>query len=280
MTPNPLTITSTVTLNNGVEMPRLGLGTFQSEAGKPTQEAVRWALEAGYRHIDTAAMYRNEQDVGKAIRDSGIPRSEIFVTTKVWNADHGYDKALRAFQVSQTKLGLDPIDLYLIHWPTKADFGETWRALETLYREKRVRAIGVSNFLIHHLETLLETAEITPAVNQIEFHPFNVQAELLAFCRKAKIQVEAWSPLGRGQFFDHPLLKEIAQRHQRSCAQVLIRWDLQHEVVTIPRSTREAHIRENSEVFDFELSAVEMSRLDALDEGKRVGPDPDTFVGF
>jgi methylglyoxal/glyoxal reductase len=271
--------TSTSSLNNGVQMPRVGFGVFQIPPGENTYDAVRTALKLGYRAVDTAAAYGNEADVGRAVRDSGIDPADIFVTTKVWTSDHGYDNALRAFEESKTKLGLDTVDLYLIHWPAKADFGETWRALETLYNEKRVRAIGVSNFLIHHLETLLETADIIPAVNQIEFHPFNVQAELLGFCRKSKIQVEAWSPLVRGRFFDHPLIKEIAQRHGRSCAQVLIRWDLQHEVVTIPRSTREAHIRENSEVFDFELSAEEISRLDALDEGKRIGPDPDTFVG-
>jgi diketogulonate reductase-like aldo/keto reductase len=272
--------TSKTNLNNDVQMPRIGFGVFQIPPGEKTYDAVLTALKLGYRGVDTAAVYGNEADVGRGIRDSGIDPSEIFVTTKVWTSDHGYDNALRAFQESKAKLGLDTIDLYLIHWPAKADFGETWRALETLYREKQVRAIGVSNFLIHHLETLLETAEITPAVNQVEFHPFNVQAELLGFCRKAKIQVQAWSPLVRGQFFDHPLIAEIAQRHGRSPAQVLIRWDLQHEVVTIPRSTREAHIRENSEVFDFELTVEEMSRLDALDEGKRIGPDPDTFVGY
>jgi diketogulonate reductase-like aldo/keto reductase len=271
--------TSTTSLNNGIQMPQIGFGVFQITPGKKTYDAVRTALKLGYRGVDTAAAYGNEEDVGRGIRDSGFEPSEIFVTTKLWTTNHGYEKTLRAFEESRTKLNLDTIDLYLIHWPAKANFGETWKAMEELYQDGKVRAIGVSNFLIHHLETLLKTATITPAVNQIEFHPFNVQAELLEFCMKAKIQVEAWSPLGRGRFFDHPLIADIAKNHGRSPAQVLIRWDLQHQVVTIPRSTLEAHIRENSEVFDFELSEEEMSRLDSLDEGKRIGPDPDTFVG-
>jgi diketogulonate reductase-like aldo/keto reductase len=271
--------TTTTTLNNGVRIPLVGFGVFQIPPGKKTYEAVRTALRLGYRAVDTAAAYKNEAGVGKAVEDSGIGRREIFVTTKVWISDHGYDKTLRAFEESKKKLRLDSIDLYLIHWPARAEFGETWRAMERLLGEGQVRAIGVSNFLIHHLETLLETAEITPAVNQIEFHPFNVQPALLEFCRNRKIQVEAWSPLGRGRFLDHPLIAEIARRHGRSPAQILIRWDLQHQVVTIPRSTQEAHIRENAEVFDFQLSTEEMGRLDALDEGKRTGPDPDTFVG-
>lgn len=271
--------TSTVTLNNGVQMPQIGFGVFQIPPGQKTYDAVRTALQSGYRAVDTAKAYGNEESVGQAIKDSGIDPEEVFVATKLWIPDHGYDNTLRAFEESRKKLGLDTIDLYLIHWPAKADFGETWRAMERLYKEGRIRAIGVSNFLSHHLETLLETAEVTPAVNQIEFHPFNVQPELLEFCGNHKIQVEAWSPLIRGQSFDHPLIAGIAEQHGRSPAQVLIRWDLQHKVVTIPRSTREAHIRENCEVFDFELSVEDMTRLDALDEGRRIGPDPDTFVG-
>jgi diketogulonate reductase-like aldo/keto reductase len=271
--------TSTTALNNEVQMPRVGFGVFQIPPGEKTYDAVRTALRLGYRAVDTAAAYGNEESVGRALKDSGVDPGEVFVTTKVWIADHGFDNTLRAFQESKSKLGLDTIDLYLIHWPSKADFCETWAALEKLYREKQVRAIGVSNFLIHHLETLLETAQVVPMVNQVELHPFNLQAELLEFCRNRKIKVEAWSPLVRGRFFDHPLIAQIAERHGRSPAQILIRWDLQHEVVTIPRSTREDHIRENSEVFDFELPAEDMSSLDTLDEGKRIGPDPDTFVG-
>jgi diketogulonate reductase-like aldo/keto reductase len=271
--------TSTTPLNNDIRIPRVGFGVFQIPPGEQTYESVRTALRLGYRAVDTAAAYGNEESVGQAIQDGEVDRGEVFVTTKVWIADHGYDRTLKAFEASKKKLRLDTVDLYLIHWPAKADFCDTWRAMERLNREGQIRAIGVSNFLIHHLKTLLESAEITPAVNQIEFHPFNLQADLLDFCSKRKIQVEAWSPLGRGQFLGHPLVVEIAGKHDRSPAQVLIRWDLQHQVITIPRSTREDHIRENAGVFDFELSEEEMRRLDALDEGKRIGPDPDIFVG-
>lgn len=271
--------TSTTTLNNDVKMPEVGFGVFQVPPGQKTYDAVRKALKLGYRAVDTATAYENEEDVGRALRDSDIDRKDIFLTTKLWIPDHGYDSTLRAFEQSKAKIGVEIIDLYLIHWPAKRDFTETWRAMERLYREGQIRAIGVSNFLIHHLETLLEKAEITPAINQIEFHPFNVQPGLLEFCDVHAIQVEAWSPLVRGRFFDHPVIAEIAEHHGRSPAQILIRWDLQHRVVTIPRSTQEDHIRENSEVFDFELSSEEMSKLDALDEGKRIGPHPDVFTG-
>ncbi len=272
-------LNSSIKLNHGTPMPWLGFGVFQIPSGRQTYDAVRTALKVGYRAIDTAAAYGNEEDVGRAIRDSGVDRNKVFVTTKVWNTDQGYDSTLKAFETSKTKLALDTLDLYLIHWPAKREFTETWRAMEKLQREGQIRAIGVSNFLVHHLETLLEKAEVIPAVNQVEFHPLNVQPALLEFCKNNRIRVEAWSPLGRGRFFDMPTIREIAEKHGRSPAQVLIRWDLQHEVVTIPRSTQEAHIRENSEVFDFELSGEEMSRLDALDEGRRIGPDPDSFTG-
>jgi diketogulonate reductase-like aldo/keto reductase len=270
---------STVALKDGVRMPWLGFGVFQIPPGRQTYDAVRSALEAGYRAIDTASAYGNEEDVGRAIRDSGVERGELFVTTKVWNSDQGYENTLRAFAASKARLGLEVVDLYLIHWPAKKEFTETWRAMEKLHGEGQIRAVGVSNFLIHHLETLLGKAKVSPAVNQVEFHPFNLQPELLDYCRGKEIRMEAWSPLARGRFFDNPVIKDIAEKHGRSPAQVLIRWDLQHEVVTIPRSTKEAHIRENGEVFDFELSAEEMDRLDGLNEGRRIGPDPDEFTG-
>jgi diketogulonate reductase-like aldo/keto reductase len=271
--------TSTTTLNNDLQMPQVGFGVFQVPPGEKTYNAVSTALKLGYRAVDTATAYGNEEDVGRALRDSVVDREDVFITTKLCISDHGYDKTIRAFEDSREKLGLETIDLYLIHWPAKQDFTETWRAMERLYREEKIRAIGVSNFLIHHLETLLEKAEIFPALNQIEFHPFNLQPALLEFCDRHSIQVEAWSPLVRGQFFDHPVISEIAKQLGRSPAQVLLRWDLQHKVVTIPRSTKEAHIRQNSEVFDFELSPEQMDRLDALDEGKRIGPNPDVFTG-
>lgn len=263
-------------LNNGVEIPWIGFGVFQVPPGEITYRSVIMALEEGYRAVDTASAYQNEEDVGRAIRDSGLPSGEVFVTTKLWNADQGYESTLKAFKASRKRLGLD-IDLYLIHWPGKDKFKESYKAMEKLYRDGEVRAIGVSNFLVHHLEELLKDAEIKPVINQVEFHPFLLQPDLLKYCKKNDIQLEAWSPLTRGKFLDHPVIQEIAKAHGKSPAQVLIRWDLQHEVVTLPRSTKREHIRENIAVFDFELTDDEMKRLDALDSGTRVGPHPDTF---
>ncbi len=269
---------STVRLNNGVSIPWVGFGTFKIPPGEQTYRSVRLALEAGYRSIDTASFYHNEADVGAAIRDSGIRREEIFVTTKVWNDEHGYENALRAFQASKERLGLERIDLYLIHWPVRGRYRETWRALEKLYRDGEVRAIGVSNFLVHHLEDLLQGAEVRPVLDQVEFHPFLFAADLLEYCRRQEVQLEAWSPLTRARFLDHPVLVETARAHGKTPAQVLLRWALQHQVVILPRSTQEGHIRENGAIFDFELSGPEMARLDALHSGTRIGPDPDQFV--
>jgi len=266
---------STVRLNNGVEMPWVGFGTFKSEPGNVTEQAVAWALEIGYRHVDTAAYYRNEADVGRAIRASGIPRQQIFVTTKVWNADQGYEQTLRAFDESSRALGIGVVDLYLIHWPVKEKFADTWRALEKLYREGRVRAIGVSNFKAHHLEELAKVSPVVPAVNQVEFHPFLLQPELLAYDRAKGIRHEAWSPLVRGRGLDTPEVVRIARAHGRTPAQVLLRWDLQHDVVTIPKSVHRERIAENAALFDFELTSADMKAIDALDAGTRIGPDPD-----
>ncbi len=270
---------STVTLAGGVEIPWVGFGVFQTPPGEVTYRSVLTALEAGYRAVDTASYYQNEEDVGRAVRDGEVPREEIFVTTKVWNEEQGYENTLQAFRASKKRLGLEVVDLYLVHWPVKGKFLDTWRAMEKLQRDGEVRAIGVSNFLVHHLEELLQRAEIRPAINQVEFHPFLLQPELMAFCRQAKIQLEAWSPLTRGRYLDHPVIAEVASARGRSPAQVLLRWDLQHRVVTLPRSTKKEHILENARVFDFELSAEEMRKLDGLDEGRRVGPHPDEFVG-
>ena len=272
-----MNLESTVTLNNGVEMPWVGLGVFLTNPGPEVEESVTSALSMGYRHIDTAAYYRNEVGVGKAIRLSGIAREELFVTTKVWNTDQGYERTLRAFGESRKALGIGYIDLYLVHWPVSGQYRETYRALEKLYRDGEVRAIGVSNFLVHHLDDLARHSEVTPAVNQVEFHPFLLQPELLAYCREHRIQFEAWSPMTRGRRLDDSTIVEIAEKHGKSAAQVLLRWDLQHEVVTIPKSIHADRIRENSRIFDFELDADDMKRLDGLDEGSRIGPDPDTF---
>lgn len=264
----------TTVLNNGVRMPWLGLGVWKTKEGDEVVQAVQHALEAGYRSIDTAAVYGNETGVGQALQASSIPRDLLFVTTKVWNADQGYDSTLRAFEESRRKLQLEVIDLYLIHWPVKGNYKETWKALEKLYKDGLVRAIGVSNFKVHHLEDLLQDSEIVPAVNQVEFHPLLNQQELRTFCKEHKIQLEAWSPLMQGNL-DLPLLSELADKYGKTPAQIILRWDLQHGVVTIPKSIRESRIRENIDVFDFTLSDEDMARLDGLNQDRRFGPDPD-----
>mgnify|MGYP006302277425 FL=1 len=268
-------LTSTTTLNNGVKMPWVGLGVFMSQPGKEVEQAVRWALEIGYRHIDTASFYENEDGVGKALAESDVDREDIFVTTKVWNSEQGYNETLAAFDRSRSKLRTDYVDLYLVHWPIQSSFKDTWKALEKLYANGSVRAIGVSNFLQHHLEDLMGDFDVVPAVNQVEWHPFVLQKSLLDFCKKEGIQFEAWSPLSRGKFLDNEVIQDIARKHEKTPAQVLIRWDLQHEVVTIPKSVHRERIEENSKVFDFELSSEDMQRLDALDTNTRIGPHPD-----
>nr|WP_029511344.1 aldo/keto reductase [Croceivirga radicis] len=267
----------TFTLHNGVKMPYFGLGVYLSEDGTEVINAVKWALDAGYRHIDTASIYKNEEGVGQAIKDSNVAREDIFVVSKVWNADQGYESTIKAFNDSLERLQLEYLDLYLIHWPVKGKYKETWKALEQLYREKKIRAIGVSNFLQHHLEDLLSTAEIVPMVNQMEFHPYLVQQELLDFCRKHQIQYEAWSPMMQGKIFELDAFKELARKYNKSIAQIVLRWDLQKGVVTIPKSSKKDRIVANAALFDFELSAEDMALLDAMDKQHRFGPDPDNF---
>lgn len=269
-------LTDATVLNNGVKMPWFGLGVWKAVEGSEVETAVRAAIEVGYRSIDTAAIYGNEEGVGRAIKESGVAREELFITTKVWNSNQGYETTLAAFEESLQKLGLDYLDLYLIHWPVEGKYKDTWRALEKLYKDGRVRAIGVSNFHVHHLQDLLEGAEVVPAVNQVEYHPLLSQQELRAFCRDHKIQLEAWSPLMQGNL-DLPLLQELAVKYNKSAAQIVLRWDLQNEVVTIPKSITPSRIAENTNVFDFELSAEDMARLDQLNENRRFGPDPDNF---
>jgi len=261
-----LTLSSKLTLNNGVEMPVLGLGTFQSKSGRETQQAAEWALEAGYRHIDTAAAYGNEQDVGAAIRECGIPTAEIFITTKVWNDDHGYDSTLRAYDESCRKLGVDSIDLYLIHWPIRGTRMDTWRALVHLYEQGRVRAVGVSNYTSKHLQEVLVGASLVPAVNQYETSPFNTRQALHDFCREKGIQVESYSPLARGKKLDDHTVAEIARQYGKTPAQVLIRWALEKGMVVIPKSIRRERIIENANIFDFSLSAADIQQLDGLNE--------------
>ncbi|MEK3805960.1 aldo/keto reductase [Bacillus sp. FSL H8-0547] len=267
----------TTTLHNGVKMPWFGLGVFKVEDGNEVVNSVKWAIEAGYKSIDTAAIYGNEEGVGQAIKESGVAREELFITTKVWNADQGYDSTLKAFDESMKKLGLEYLDLYLVHWPVKGKYKETWKALETLYKEGKVKAIGVSNFQVHHLKDIMEDAEIVPMVNQVEYHPRLTQKELHAFCKENSIQLEAWSPLMQGKLLDDETLTEIAEKHGKSVAQVILRWDLQNGVVTIPKSVKEHRIYDNAAIFDFELTQEEMERIDGLNRDERVGPDPDNF---
>lgn len=270
---------STATLSNGVQMPWLGIGVFKVEEGPELVQAVKFAIKHGYRSIDTASIYGNEEGVGQAIREAleetGLTREDLFITSKVWNADLGYDSTIAAYETSLQKLGLDYLDLYLIHWPVEGKYKEAWRALETLYKEGKVRAIGVSNFQVHHLTDVMKDAEIVPMINQVEYHPRLTQKELQAFCMEHNIQLEAWSPLMQGQLLDNPVLQEIAASYHKTVAQIIIRWDLQNGVITIPKSTKEHRIVENSSVFDFELTKEDMARIDQLNENHRVGPDPD-----
>ncbi len=264
-------------LNNGLKMPWLGFGVFKISDGQDVERAINYAFESGYRSFDTAAAYRNELGVGKAIRESGIPREEIFLTTKVWNGDQREKRTLAAFEESLERLGTEYVDLYLVHWPVKGCYQETWRVMEEIYQSGRAKAIGVSNFMVHHLEDLLSDSQVVPAVNQIEFHPLLVQPELLKFCQEHKIQVEAWSPLMQGQIVTEPAVQKMAEKYDKTPAQIALRWNLQHEVVTIPKSANPNRIAENAQIFDFELSQADMNVLDALDAGKRVGPDPNNF---
>lgn len=272
-----LDINSTVTLNNGVKMPVLGLGVFQIKNGFDINKAVIAALEEGYRLIDTAAMYKNERGVAEAIGMSKFGRDKVFITSKLWTSDHGYDKARKGFDHTMRLLGYDYLDLYLIHWPAGGQLRETWKAFEAVYKEGRIKAIGVSNFKQHHLEEILQYAEVVPAVNQIEFHPRLVQQSLLDYCREKHIQVQSWSPLMRGGVVDIPELQRIASAYGKTVAQVVLRWNLQKEVVTIPKSSKPQRIRENADIFDFSLSDEEVRTIDALNRDERTGPDPDNF---
>jgi methylglyoxal/glyoxal reductase len=270
-------IKGTVKLKNGVSMPYFGLGVFQISDGKEVQQAVQYALSAGYRHIDTASLYANERGVGRAVKESGIPRNEIFVTSKVWNPDQGYTNTLRAFDKSLKLLDFDYLDLYLVHWPVEGKFIETWKALEYLYTEGRVRTIGVSNFLRHHLEYLLPHCEVVPMVNQMEFHPRLVQQGLIDFCNGKSIQYEAWSPLAQGKIFTIKELRSLAEKYKKDLAQLVLRWSLQKGVVTIPKSNRRDRIVSNAKIFDFEITPEDMQAIDRLDRNERVGADPDNF---
>ncbi|MFE4074779.1 aldo/keto reductase [Peribacillus sp. YIM B13477] len=271
-------IGETITLHNGVKMPQLGFGVFKVKNGNETVESVKKAVKVGYRAIDTAAIYENEEGVGQAIRECGVPREELFITSKVWNTEQGYDTTLKAFEDSLNRLGMEYLDLYLIHWPGKDKYLETWRALEKLYKDGKVKSIGVSNFHVHHLENLLANSEVKPVVNQIELHPLLTQVELRDYCAKHEIKVESWSPLGRGNLLEEPTINHIAKKHGKSPAQVLIRWHLQHDLVVIPKSITPSRIKENAQVFDFSLSLNEMNQIDALNKNERFGSNPDELL--
>ncbi len=267
----------TFTLNNGVEMPYFGLGVYLSKDGQEVINAVKWAVEVGYRHIDTASVYKNEDGVGEGVKQCGVAREELFIVSKVWNSDQGYDSTLKAFDASLERLDMDYLDLYLVHWPVSGKYKETWRAMEKLYADGRVRAIGVSNFMQHHLEDLLTEASVVPMVNQMEFHPFLVQQDLIDFCNKNTIQYEAWSPMMQGKIFDMEEFKQLARKYNKSIAQIVLRWDLQKGVITIPKSSKKERIIANANIFDFELAEEDVELLDGMHKGQRFGPDPDNF---
>lgn len=267
-----------VLLNDGTQMPALGLGTYLSEAAHVGQ-AVLAALDAGYRRIDTASFYRNEAEIGQALARSGVPRDEVFITTKVWNDDQGFEETLTALRRSLDRLGLDYVDLYLVHWPRPILMEETWRAMELLHSDGRARSIGVSNFLPHHLDRLASFADTMPVLNQVEFHPHLQSPDLVASCEQHEVVAEAWSPLKRGRVFDDPVIAGISSAHGVSPAQVVIRWVLQRGLAVIPKSINAHRIKSNFDVFGFSLTAEEMMAIDGMDQDDRIGPHPDLFPG-
>lgn len=272
-----LTIQSTKTLHNGIEIPRLGLGVYKMTNPEEAVKAMTTALQVGYRAIDTASLYANEKEVGESVRASGLKREDVFVTTKVWNADQGYDQTLRAFEASLEKLGFDYLDLYLTHWPVKETFVDTYRAIERLYDEKLIRATGVSNHQQHHLEEIFAKANVKPMVNQIELSPRLTQYDLRTFCADNQIAVTSWSPLARGGLLDEPSLVRMGNKYGKTSAQIIIRWHLQHDLIVIPKSVTPERIAANADVFDFELSFEDMKNIDSLNLNERTGADPDNF---
>ncbi len=268
-----LKIDSKIELNNGIEMPIFGLGTW-ALSGKQAYQAILWAFNIGYRLIDTAMIYGNEREIGKALKDANVPRDEIFVTTKVWNYDQGYDNTLKAFEKSLKRLTLDFIDLYLIHWPATPLRNESWKALEKLYNEGKTRSIGVSNFTIRHINELLDTSSTMPAVNQFEISPFLYQRDLIKYCQDKGIVVEAYSPLTRGRRLDYDKLQKISRKYGKTPAQILLRWGIQHNIVEIPKSGSLDHLKENANIFDFSINQDDITFLDSINEEYRLGEDP------
>lgn len=263
-------------LSNGIEIPRLGLGVWRA-SNEDAAKSVEWALRAGYRLIDTAAIYKNEEGVGEGIRKSGVPREEIFVTTKLWNSDQGYESAHQAFNDSLERLGLDYVDLYLIHWPVAGKYKDSWKAMEEIYESGRAKAIGLSNFHQHHLDDILADAKVKPVIDQVELHPTLTQEPLREYLASKDVAVEAWSPLGQGKILQNPKLIEIGKKYQKTAAQVIIRWHLQNDIIVIPKSVHEDRIKENFDVFDFELTEDEIKQINDLNIDERLGGDPDNF---
>ena len=273
----PINLQDTVTIRGNIEMPWMGFGTYKINEGSEVVNSVKWAIDAGYRSIDTAALYENEEGVGKAIKESGVSRSDIFLTSKVWNSDQGFDQTIKAFNTSLKKLGTDYLDLYLIHWPVVGKYKETWHAMENLHKEGKIRAIGVSNFLVHHLQDLMSYASVVPAVNQVEFHPYLQQPELQKFCEKNEIRLEAWSPIMKGKVSNIKELIEIGKKYGKTPVQVTLRWEQQKGIVVIPKTVHKERIAENADIFDFDLTEEEIKTIDALDKNERLGPHPDHF---
>ena len=272
-----ISLESTVPLHGSVDIPLLGFGVYKVPDGDAVEDAITSALAIGYRHIDTAALYRNERGVGRAIAASGINRSDLFIATKLWNSNQGYEPTLAAIDKSLGKLGLDYVDLYLVHWPKPEHTEGTWRAMEEIQRSGKARAIGVSNFLPEHLDQLAETATVLPSINQVEFHPHLQSPELVAYCDDHNIVLEAWSPLKHGEIIDDPELQTIADAHGVTVPQVVLRWLLQRRIVAIPKSVTPSRIAQNADLYGFELSPDEIATINSMDRGDRVGPDPANF---
>lgn len=266
--------TNTRRLSNGVEMPLIGFGTFKIPEGEEVIATVKQALEAGYRHIDTATAYRNERGVGQGIKESGIPREEIFLVSKLWNRDQGYESTLKAFEKTLKELDTDYLDLYLIHWPKDLN-KQSWKAMEELYKAGKVRTIGVCNFMVHHLKDLIEDCEINPMVNQIELHPQFPETPVRAYCDIKNIAVEAWGPLMQGKIFQIDLMRDIAEKHNKTIAQIAIRWHFQQGIISIPKSSKRERIISNAQIFDFHLDNEDMERIATLNTATRIGKDPD-----
>ncbi|WBL26689.1 aldo/keto reductase [Zunongwangia sp. HGR-M22] len=271
-------VNGTVSLNNGLKMPYLGLGVYKTKDGAEVKNAINYALNAGYRHIDTASFYKNEDGVGEAIQESGLYREDVFITSKVWNDDQGYEGTLKAIDKSLAKLNLDYLDLYLIHWPVPDTLTETWRAMEEIYKSGKVKAIGLCNCVEHQMDEVIENGSIKPMVLQNEFHPKLLQQNMLDYCAEKNIQYEGWSPLMRGQILDNQIIKNIAEKHRKSPAHIVLRWDLQKGVITIPKSVHQDRIEQNAAIFDFELSVDEVKEIDSLDNNERTGAHPDHFM--